>query len=275
VSTDDDDSLEAVLHAKLTAVAGALPAPPAWYEDWLRLGAESSDQECLRVCQAIRDWGCLPTEARFALVAWQIDAMADKEAEASLQDLDERMQAIEQGYQRETGQPWPPDQAPEGYEEYEELLRRYQAAWDRIFVKQLEDGGERAMADLYLRDPAAFERRYQAGCRYWREPVAAGRPSAPDELVVVASCLDVPRAELLRITLARAEIPAALGNAHFLSWYWHYSNAVGGVLVLVRYREAQRACEVLEAAGAKLAESLPPWVCPSCGQRVAGQWAVC
>ena len=59
------------------------------------------------------------------------------------------------------------------------------------------------------------------------------------------------------------------------SWYWHYSNAVGGVPVYVRYREAQRACEVLAAARAKLAESLSPWTCPSCGQRVAGQWAVC
>ena len=46
-------------------------------------------------------------------------------------------------------------------------------------------------------------------------------------------------------------------------------------LVLVRYREAQRACEVLAAAGAELTESLPPWTCPLCGQRVAGQWVVC
>ncbi|MGO8691702.1 MAG: hypothetical protein ACLQLG_18940 [Thermoguttaceae bacterium] len=273
--TTDDDSLEAVIHAKLMGIAQALPEPPEWYEDWNRLGPESSDEQRISVCQAIRASGCLPVEAGFSLVAWQIDALTEKEAEASLHDLDERMRAVEEAYQGETGQPWPLDQVPEGYPQYEELLGRYQAAWDQIFVRRLEDCGEREMADLYARDPEAFERRYQAGCRYLREPVVFRRPSAPDDLVAVASCLDPPRADLVRMALAREGIPTALGNANYLSWFWHCSNAVGGVPVYVRYREAQRACEVLAAARAKLAESLPPWTCPSCGQQVAGRWSAC
>ena len=193
VNTDDDDSLEAVIHAKLTGIAQALPAPPQWYEDWSRLGPESSDKHRISVCQAIRASGCLPAEAGFSLVAWQIDALTEKEAKASLHDLDERMRAVEETYQRETGEPWPLDQVPEGYPQYEELLRDYQAAWDQIFVRRLDDCGERGMADLYARDPEAFERRYQAGCRQLREPVVFRRPSAPDDLVAVASCLDPPR----------------------------------------------------------------------------------
>ena len=273
--TTDDDSLEAVIHAKLMGIAQALPEPPEWYEDWNRLGPESSDEQRISVCQAIRASGCLPVEAGFSLVVWQIDALTEKDAEASLHELDERMRAVEEAYQRETGEPWPLDQVLEGYQQYEELLRRYQAAWDQIFVRRLDDCGEREMADLYGRDPEAFERRYQAGCRYLREPVVFRRPSAPDDLVAVASCLDPPCADLVRMALAREGIPAAPGNANFLSWYWHYSNAVGGVLIYVRDREAQRACEVLAAARAKLAESLPPWTCPSCGQQVAGRWSAC
>ncbi len=98
---------------------------------------------------------------------------------------------------------------------------------------------------------------------------------SPNELVRIDSYLDLPRADLARIALAREEIPAAFGNANFLSWFWHYSNAVGGVTIYVRRCEAELARGVLAAASTKITESLPPWICPSCGQRVAGQWDAC
>jgi hypothetical protein len=66
---------------------------------------------------------------------------------------------------------------------------------------------------------------------------------SPDELVRVTSCLDVPRADLARLALAREGIPSALGNANFLSWFWHYSNAVGGVTVHVRRFEPSSRSE--------------------------------
>ena len=48
-----------------------------------------------------------------------------------------------------------------------------------------------------------------------------------------------------------------------------------GATVHVRHRDAQKAREVLDAARAKPSVSLPPWICPSCGQRVAGEWDAC
>jgi hypothetical protein len=65
------------------------------------------------------------------------------------------------------------------------------------------------------------------------------------------------------------------GNAHFLSWFWHYSNAVGGVTVHVRNRDAEKTRKVLTTARAKPSVSLPPWICSSCGQRVGGRWDAC
>jgi hypothetical protein len=99
--------------------------------------------------------------------------------------------------------------------------------------------------------------------------------STPDDIVRITSCLDAPRADLVQLALAREGIPAALGNVNFLSWFWHYSNAVGGVTVHVRNRDAEKAREVLTAARAKPSVSLRPWTCLSCGQRIAGRWDAC
>ncbi len=70
------------------------------------------------------------------------------------------------------------------------------------------------------------------------------------QLVRIDSCLDPPRADLVQMALAREGIPTALGNVNFLSWFWHYSNAVGGVPIFVRRCEAERARDVLAAARA-------------------------
>jgi hypothetical protein len=101
------------------------------------------------------------------------------------------------------------------------------------------------------------------------------KPLSPNSLVRIASYLDPPRADLAQMALAREAIPSALGNANFLSWYWYYSNAVGGVVLYVRRCEADHAREVLAAARSKSAARLPTWICPSCGQRVAGGWDAC
>ena len=144
---------------------------------------------------------------------------------------------------------------------YDDLLRRYQGAWDQIFVRRLEDCGEKAMADLYRCDPEAFERRYQAGCRYLREPVAVRRPSAP-----TTSSRSHPA--------WTSRVPSWSGSPGQGGRFrprWETPTSSPGIgiaamqvaacLVYVRYRDARRACEVLAAACAQLAESLPSWAC--------------
>ncbi len=103
----------------------------------------------------------------------------------------------------------------------------------------------------------------------------AGLPVSPNSLVKIASFLDLPHAELARMALAREGIPTAFGNANVVLWFWHYSNAVGGVSLFVRCSQADLARDVLAAARTKIADNLPPWTCPTCGQRVAGQWDAC
>ncbi len=273
MSMPDDDSLLAAVNVKLTAIATASRNPPSWYADWMRLGPGSTDEERLAVYRGIRDSGCLPYEAGFCLVARCVEGMADLEAETSLRDLVERMEALEKAYESEKGELWPDDQVPE---EYEELSRQYLDAWgNEIFVKKLNAFGEEEMADLYSSDPKRFDRCYEIGLQYLLAPIKAGKAILPDDLVRVTSCLDVPRADLVRLTLAREGIPAVLGNATFLYWFWHYSNAVGGVTLHVRNEDVNEAREVLLAARAKPSASLPPWICSSCGQRIAGQWDAC
>ena len=272
MSMSDDEFLFAAIKVKLTAIAAASPAPPSWYGDWMRLEAGSSKVQCLAVYQAIRDSGCLPEEAGFCLVAWCLEGLADLEAETSLRNLLDRMESMEKDYESQEGGPWPEDQVPA---EYEELSQQYQDAWDKIFLRKLDACGEREMADLCSVDPEWFDRCYEIGLQYLLAPIPAGKAISPDELVRVTSCLDPPRADLAQLALAREGIPASFGNANFLAWFWHYSNAVGGVTIQVRNRDAQQAREVLKAARARPPASLPPWTCASCGQRVAGQWDAC
>ena len=272
MNTSDEDFLLAAVNDKLTAIVDASPIPPSWHGDWMRLGPGSTKEERLAVYQAIRDSGCLPEEAGFCLVAWCIECMTDLEAETSLRPLVEQMDAMQKAYESEKGEPWPNDQVPEGYEE---LSRQYQDAWDEFFLRKLEASGEQEMADLSSADPERFDRCYEIGLQYLLGPTRAARAISPEELIRVTSCLDVPRADLVQLALAREGIPTALGNANFLSWYWHYSNAVGGVTVHVRNKDAHQARKALTAARAKPSASLPPWTCLSCGQRIAGQWDAC
>ncbi len=186
MNTADNDPLHAAINAGLAKVVKFLAAQPAWYQDWMHVGPESTEEERLAVYQAIRDSGCLPAEAGFYLVCWQIDAMASLEAETSLRDLDDRMAAIEQAYELEHGEPWPPDEAPP---EYEELLEQYHAAWERIYLAKLEAFGEQEMADLHRADREEFDKRGEAGRQYFHGPEDA--EAWLDELVeAVAGCME-------------------------------------------------------------------------------------
>jgi hypothetical protein len=104
---------------------------------------------------------------------------------------------------------------------------------------------------------------------------AMTQPSDKDKLVQVASYLNVAEAELARALLAMDGIPACLGNAAFLVWCWHFSNASGGVRVLVAQQDAHRARAILFSRGTPPQWQPSPWFCPKCRAEVNGMWQVC
>ena len=177
MNTQDSDPLHAPINAKLAEIVEASASPPPWYDGWMGLGPESSEEERLAVYQAIRDSGCLPAEAGFYLVSWQLDAMASMEAEISLGHLDERMKAIEERHGLAEGEFWPPGKAPK---EYEKLRQEYQDAWDGIFTTTLEQYGEQEMAQQFRSDPDGFEARSKAGQTFFHGPQEPEDSDAPD-----------------------------------------------------------------------------------------------
>ncbi len=94
----------------------------------------------------------------------------------------------------------------------------------------------------------------------------------------VASYLTPEEAWLAKGRLEAAGIPAEILNAHMVSINWLYSNAVGGVRVVVPDDEAQHAAEVLDASYADVVDELDEAklprgadeTCPACGRDALG-----
>jgi hypothetical protein len=97
----------------------------------------------------------------------------------------------------------------------------------------------------------------------------ASRPTS------VAAYVNVAEAELARMQLATEGIPARLDNATLVLWFWHYSNATGGVKVLVAERHVPRAKIVLSARPTPPQWRPPTWPCPRCHAEVDGLWHYC
>jgi hypothetical protein len=93
--------------------------------------------------------------------------------------------------------------------------------------------------------------------------------------VSVASYVNVASAELAKNLLESEGIHAVLANVNVVSWQWQYSNATGGVSVEVRRGDAQHAHALLAAGREHSLGHRPSWNCPSCGERIAGEWDVC
>jgi predicted RNA-binding Zn-ribbon protein involved in translation (DUF1610 family) len=66
-------------------------------------------------------------------------------------------------------------------------------------------------------------------------------------VVVLARYATVAQAELARSALDAAGIDAAIGDEELVTMNWLYSNAVGGVKLLVAEEDAERAAEVLSS----------------------------
>jgi hypothetical protein len=67
-------------------------------------------------------------------------------------------------------------------------------------------------------------------------------------LVVVGAFTSVHEAHLARSVLESAGIEASIADEHLVSMYWLYSNAIGGVKVLVAEAQADEAREVLASS---------------------------
>ena len=70
------------------------------------------------------------------------------------------------------------------------------------------------------------------------------------------------------------DVPAWLDNAALVSWGWHYSNATGGVKVLVPLEYFDRA-RVAISPPAGPAQPPDAWACPRCHAEVDGRWDRC
>ena len=144
MSTKDRERLHAVLDARLSS-----PEPPPWYGPWLRLGPESTWEERLLVCQAVRDLGSLPDEVGYFLVSWIIEDLAI---------------AVE----------------PERVDRLHSLNRREsRRASDRLLADLLDRHGEHEMAERFRTDPLGHARRREVGRRFFFKKEGAEAPEDP------------------------------------------------------------------------------------------------
>jgi hypothetical protein len=94
-------------------------------------------------------------------------------------------------------------------------------------------------------------------------------------LVKVRSFLGVAEAELARIRLAMDGISAQVSNAELVIWFWHYSNATGGVKLFVSESDAPQAAIILSPRPVPPLFQPPEWNCPKCQADVDGLWSYC
>ncbi|HHX34695.1 MAG TPA: DUF2007 domain-containing protein [Gammaproteobacteria bacterium] len=89
--------------------------------------------------------------------------------------------------------------------------------------------------------------------------------SAP---IVIARFSFPYEAQIARASLDAAGIPAFIADEHTVNMNWLYSNALGGVRLLVPRQHAQEAKALLAADFSEqleLEQATDPAVCPNCG----------
>jgi hypothetical protein len=109
------------------------------------------------------------------------------------------------------------------------------------------------------------------------DDVFATASSVPDRfrLVLAASCENSAQADLARMRLAMEDIPAFLGNAALVTWFWQYSNATGGARVYVSACDAERADAILRPSRETVPAAPSPWECSKCGEQIDEHWKTC
>jgi hypothetical protein len=77
-------------------------------------------------------------------------------------------------------------------------------------------------------------------------PVERKEPKVNDELVTLATFDNAIKAELARAALAEAGIESQLGDESLVTNYWLLSEAVGGVKLVIKQSDADRAVAVFK-----------------------------
>jgi DNA-directed RNA polymerase subunit M/transcription elongation factor TFIIS len=86
------------------------------------------------------------------------------------------------------------------------------------------------------------------------------------EFVQIAAYRDVMLAKLAVSKLESEGISAHILNEHIVTQNWSYSQAVGGVQVMVPRDQAEKAKEILDQDHSEIMEDLDPAiVCEKCG----------
>ena len=133
----DRERLHPVIDPRLAHIAKSLPQAPPWYEPWLGLGPQSTEQERLLVCQAIRNSGTLSADAGYFLVSRILENMAID----AVSQLADGLQTMNQ--------------------------REGCRTTDRILAKMMDKANELEMAQLFGADPLEHARRVEAGRRFF------------------------------------------------------------------------------------------------------------
>lgn len=81
-------------------------------------------------------------------------------------------------------------------------------------------------------------------------------------MITVASFSKPEEAHLLRMRLEAGGVPAVVLDENMVQTDWMFSNAVGGVKVVIEEGDAEAAREILDAPAADLPGDRP--VCPAC-----------
>ena len=133
----DRERLHPVIDPRLAHIAKSLPQAPPWYEPWLGLGPQSTEQERLLVCQAIRNSGTLSADAGYFLVFWILENLAVD----AVSQLADGLQTMNQ--------------------------REWCRTTDRILAKMMDKANELEMTQLFRADLLEHARRVEAGRRFF------------------------------------------------------------------------------------------------------------
>lgn len=186
----DNHPLHAALNAKLAEIVESSSPRPSWYEAWSNLGPDSTEEDRLAVYQDIRDSGCLPDDAGFFLVSWQIDAVTLGYTNEALREQEARLEAVRRKLGLDEDEGFPPGEGPP---EYEEAHRQLHDAWDVLYGAKLAEFGEPEMVRLFREDREEFERCSEAGRQFFHGPETLGDGDDPawldDLLGAVANCV--------------------------------------------------------------------------------------
>ena len=90
-----------------------------------------------------------------------------------------------------------------------------------------------------------------------------------DDYAVVATFSMPYEAQIARASLQAAGIDALIADEHTINMDWFYSNALGGVRLLVHKSQLAEARELVAADfSAELPEADTPVRCPACGSEI-------